>query len=171
MKSTPPALIQLGATARSFLAASPAVPARISPTHQLGARLPLPYPLHLSLLPWEEGWALLQMCRQNAFYYLLSFSREKVGCWEEKLCWGNWFRCPRAALVPRGAPVPPPGLWEAKTSGQLYQEGPPRRGKLCSSSRCHGDGKCSSAEMAAQWGPGKERPEIASLSQTQDMLL
>lgn len=79
LKSVPAALIQGGATTSSFLTASPAVPARPSPTHQLGAQLSLPYPLHLLLLPWEEGWALLRMCHWKLLITFSPFFKTESG--------------------------------------------------------------------------------------------
>lgn len=84
-----------------------------------------------------------------------------------KTAGGSWW----AAQIPKGALVSLPGLWEAKTSGQLYWEGPLQRGKLCSLSCFHGDGKCASAEMAAQGESGEARSEAGPDSQTQHVLL
>lgn len=75
LKSVTTAPIQGGATTSSFLTGSPAVPARPSPTHQLGAQLSLPYPLHLLLLPW----APLRMCHWKLLITFSPFFKTESG--------------------------------------------------------------------------------------------
>lgn len=168
----PAAPIQVGATTSSFLSAGPAVPARPSPTHQLGARLPRPYPLHLSLLPWEEGRAPLHMCHQNAFSYFRSFFQDKKWCaGKEKLCLGELVQVSQGGCGTEGRfgtdtwVVGSQNLWAALSTGSSTDSQTvfllllPWGWEMLF---CRDSGK---PRM------GEERSEIASLSQTQHMLL